>query len=304
MTKNKNNSDDFNFDLFTDDDSGFENLFDEPSSDKKNIKNSKTVPQDKSDINEPGEIFGFDFEDEQTGKNDAPKKRTLSDFEPDMDALLMTAQSSMIIEGMEQYDNKNFASETLQVYLEALKGVDLYIKILNRNPNNYRKLKNLIDADPDCQQVETIAFNLYKKKFDTTPDTDRERLEAFEMFKMIFKQSANKASISKSMKLLRKYYLLSGGLDTEKIHESVNNDSLEIKKDVNYFHQHMNLAINIIKKDDGELTRGLRGRDLNVFITKVSELLAYYYKIHENTKVSDYYLRIHNIYKKYFIMKG
>ena len=304
MKENKKNSGDLEFDIFTDDDSGFANLFEEPTADKKNSGKPNPAFEEKTDIKDSEAVYGFDFGEEQTDRTNAPKKRTLSDFEPDMDALLMTAQSSMIIEGMELYENKNFAAESLQVYLEALKGVDLYIKILNRNPNNYRKLKTLIDADPDCQQVETIAFNLYKKKYDTTPDTDREKLQAFELFKQIFKQSANKASISKSMKLLRKYYLLSGGLDTEKIHELINNDNIEIKKDINYFHQHLNLALNIIKKDDGELTRGLRGRDLNVFITKVSELLAYYYKLLENSKVSDYYLRIHTIYKKYFIMKG
>jgi len=106
------------------------------------------------------------------------------------------------------------------------------------------------------------------------------------------------------MKLLRKYFLLSGGLDTEKIQELIKSESLEIKKDINYFHQHLNVALNMIKKDDSEIGRGLKGRDLNVFVTKASEFLGYYYKLLENVKVSDYYFRIHNIYKKYFIMKG
>jgi hypothetical protein len=291
------NSNDFNLDSFSNDDSGFENLFDELSSDKKQTVKAKPGQEQKP----KNKVTAF----EET-KVDKPKavKRTISDFEPDMDALLMTAQSSMIIEGMELYNNKNFGFEALQVYLEALKGVDLYIKILNRNPNNYRKLKTLIDADTECQQVENIAFDLYKKEHETTPDTDREKLAAFELFKQIFKQSVNKASISKSMKLLRKYFLLSGGLDTEKIQELINSDSIEIKKDINYFHQHLNVALNMIKKDDSEIARGLRGRDLNVFVTKASEFLGYYYKLLENVKVSDYYFRIHNIYKKYFIMKG
>ncbi len=297
MHNDDKNFNDFNLDSFTDD-SGFENLFDETPAGKKH-----SVKIDDADKKQKPAVKETYFEETKVEKPKAVK-RTISDFEPDMDALLMTAQSPMIIEGMELYDNKNFAAETLNIYMEALKGVDLYIKILNRNPNNYRKLKTLIDADTDCQQVEKIAFELYKNQYETTPDTDREKLEAFELFKKIFKQSANKASISKSMKLLRKYFLLSGGLDTEKIQESINNQSIEIKKDINYFHQHLNVALNMVKKDDSEIARGLRGRDLNVFITKASEFLAYYYKLIENAKVSDYYFRIHNIYKKYFIMKG
>jgi hypothetical protein len=297
MHNNDKNLDDFNLDSFSDNDSGFENLFDESSTDKKQAAEAKPAQEQKSKNNDTAL---------KETKVEKPKavKRTISDFEPDMDALLMTAQSSMIIEGMELYNNKNFGFEALQIYLEALKGVDLYIKILNRNPNNYRKLKALIDADTDCQQVEKIAFDLYQKEYDTTPDTDREKLAAFEIFKQIFKQSINKASISKSMKLLRKYFLLSGGLDTEKIQELIKSESLEIKKDINYFHQHLNVALNMIKKDDSEIGRGLKGRDLNVFVTKASEFLGYYYKLLENVKVSDYYFRIHNIYKKYFIMKG
>jgi len=92
-----------------------------------------------------------------------PKRRSSKDFNPDMDMLLLTAQSPMIIEGMKSYTKGDFSSSTLSVYTEALKGVSLYIKILDRNPKNYYKLKALIDSDTDCKEVEDIAFNLYKK---------------------------------------------------------------------------------------------------------------------------------------------
>ncbi|MFH0974832.1 MAG: hypothetical protein V1874_03510 [Spirochaetota bacterium] len=295
----KNN--DINLDSFSDDDLNFENLFEEPeaslkSSEKKPVHKTKPASEKKPQ----NKISSFeDF----TASEPAKKKRTISDFEPDMDALLMTAQSSMIIEGMEHYSNKDFSSEALQVYIEAFKGVDLYIKILNRNPNNYRKLKKLIDSDTDCQQVEKFAFELYKEQCGSTPNTDKEKLEAFELFKQIFKQSINKSSISKSMKLLRKYFLLSGGLDTEKIQELINSGSLELKREINYFHQHLHVALDMLKKGDSEIVRGLKGRDLNVFITKSSELLGHYYKTQDNIKISDYYFRIYTIYKKYFIIK-
>jgi hypothetical protein len=302
MQTDNNKNNDSDLDSFSNEDSNFENLFDEPEG-STSKSNNISVPKEKSSRIIPAagkKIEDLTFEEERVTQK---KKRSISDFEPDMDALLLTAQSSMIIEGMEFYNNKNFAAETVQVYNEALKGVDLYIKILNRNPNNYRKLKTLIDADTDCQQVEKIAFELYKEEYETPPDTDKEKLEAFELFKIIFRQSFNKASISRSMKILRKYFLLSGGLDTEKIEEGVKDDSLEIKKDINHFNQYLKLALDMLKKGDHEIAQGLRGRDLNVFITKASELLGYYYKAMDNTKISDYYYRIYNIYKKYFIMK-
>ncbi len=303
MQIDKKKHDDFNLDSFPDEESNFENLFDEPESQSAEL-NKNPVPKAKP-LPETNPSAGKKNIDVTFDKQAVTKKqkRTISDFEPDMDALLLTAQSSMIIEGMEFYNNRNFAAETLQIYNEALKGVDLYIKILNRNPNNYRKLKTLIDADTDCQQVEKIAFELYKEEYDTTPDTDREKLEAFELFKQIFKQSVNKASISRSMKILRKYFLLSGGLDKEKIEEGIKDDNIDIKRDINHFNQYLKLALDMLKKGDHEIAQGLRGRDLNVFITKSSELLGYYYKSLDNVKISDYYYRIYNIYKKYFIVK-
>lgn len=292
MPINDKKNDDFNLDFLSDEDPNFENLFDEKDKTFSGL-GEKQTSQGKSLLED------FDTPLETSKK----KKRTISDFEPDMDALLMTAQSSMIIEGMQKYNKKIFSSETLNVYIEALKGVDFYIKMLNRNPNNYRKLKTLIDSDPDCQQVENFAFVLFKEKYSTSPESDKEKLEAFELFKQIFKQSVNKATVSKSMKILRKYFLISGGLDFEKIQEYNNEGNIELKRDVYHFHQHIKLALEMIKIGDSEITQGLKGRDLNVYITKTSELLGYYYKLVDNIKISDYYYRIYNIYKKYFIVK-
>ncbi|MBP7604386.1 MAG: hypothetical protein KBA15_10680, partial [Spirochaetes bacterium] len=38
-----------------------------------------------------------------------PRRRSSKDFNPDMDALLLTAQSAMIIEGMKNYTQGNFS---------------------------------------------------------------------------------------------------------------------------------------------------------------------------------------------------
>ncbi len=292
------NTDDFDLGPFTSDDSDFDNLFDDVET------ASKEIPEIQPLHEEPARII-VNIEDESPKKSPPVpgRKRTAEDFEPDMDALLLTAQSPMIIEGMEYYDKKQFSAETHRIYTEALNGVDLYVKILIRNPKNYRKLKSQIDADPDCQQVEKIAFGLFHKEYERIPETDKEKLEAFALFKHIFKQSIDKAAINKSIKTIRKYFLLSGDIDYEKFHKYLENDSAGTGRDLNHFHRHLRLALAMLKKGDSEITKGLKGRDLNFFIIKSSELLGYYHKLHENIKSSDYFYRIHNIYKKYYIIK-
>jgi hypothetical protein len=300
MQKDKNH-DDFDLESFGNSDD-FGDLFDDSMSDFTLPDETENVappskPLENKKAEEPVKEPLFDGPGIDIPHKDKPaetlqrKKRTISDFEPDMDALLLTAQSSMIIEGMQHCNNRNYSSDNLPIFLEALKGIDLYTKILNRNPGNYRKLKTLIDADNDCQQVEKIAFDLYRKEYDTDPDSDRQKLEAFELFRHIFKKAMNKSSISRSMKIIKKYFLLSGGIDIEKIKESAERGDIEIKRDVTSLQQHLRLAIEILKKGDGEITKGLRGRDLNVYITKTSEFLGTYYQILNNAKISDYFFR-------------
>ncbi len=231
------------------------------------------------------------------------KRRSSKDFNPDMDALLLTAQSSMIIEGMQLYTQGNFASTTLQVFMEALKGISLYIKILDRNPNNYNKLKALIDADLDCKEVEKIAFNLYHKVYNAFPQTDQEKLNAFEKFESIFAEAVNKASISNSMKILKKYMLLSGSVDEVKLKECAARQSGEFLSDVNNFIQHLQMADDLLKKGKGEIAKGLKGRDLNIFIIKTSYLLYYYFNLIGNAQAANHYGRMHTNYRKYFIIR-
>ncbi len=287
MAKDKKKDDDFSLDSFSGNDLEFDDLFKDEKNDEKLFDD--IIPEKKTTI--------------KSNTETQKRKRTIYDFEPDMDALLLTAQSSMIIEGMNYYKNRDFSPHTLQIYLEALRGVELYIKIINRNPNNYRKLKTQIDADMDCQQVEKIAFNLFNKAHDDIPETDREKLNAFEQLHTLLKGAVQKAIISNSMRISRNYFLISGGIDTDKLHEKIDKGDVGFKKDIKDLHQHLKMALEMLNKGKSEITEGLKGRDLNLYIKNTAELLSYYYNFQGNDKVSDYYKRIHNIHKKYFIIK-
>jgi len=263
------------------------------------IEEKKQKVTDKTRITDEY-IDDFKPEKEST---DNIHKRSSRDFQPDMDALLITAQSSMIIEGMKKYTERDFSSGNLPIYLEALNGVNLYIKILDRNPKNYHKLKAVINADPDCQEVESIAFNLYKKIFGNEPESDQEKLVAFEKFSALFKDAVNRATIATSMKDIKKYFLLSGGLDEIKVSQLVASNDQELKKDISNLQRYIALGLAYIEKGNVEIIKGLRGRDLNNYVVRGSQLLAYYYKLIKNERLADYYARINSIYSKYFVVK-
>ena len=123
------------------------------------------------------------------------KRRSADDFQPDMDALLISAQSPLIIEGMKYLTAKDFSAATLQIYAEALKGVEVFIKILERNPNSYRNLRSAIQADTDCREIESVAFHLYRHKHREDPETDSEILRSYEMLRNSLKIGYNKALI-------------------------------------------------------------------------------------------------------------
>ncbi len=263
------------------------------------------LDEKKSKVNNTSRIIDEDIDVFKTEKEsaDSSRKRSFRDFQPDMDALLITAQSSMIIEGMKKYTERDFSSSNLPIYLEALNGVNLYIKILDRNPKNYHKLKGVINADPDCQEVEKIAFNLYKKIFGTEPETDQEKLVAFEKFSALFKDAVNRATIAASMKDMKKYFLLSGGLDEIKVSQLVVNNDEELKRDISNLQRYIALGLAYIEKGNVEIIKGFKGRDLNNYVVRGSQLLAYYFKLINNERLADYYARINSIYSKYFVVK-
>lgn len=231
------------------------------------------------------------------------KKRSSKDFELDMEAILLTAQSSLIIEGIRYYGNKDFGPHTLPVYKEALGGIELYIKLIDRNPNNYKKLKKIIDTDIDCQKVENTVFNLFRKLYHQPPETDPEKVIAFEKFRQLFASAVDKAAISVSIKLVRKYSLLSGGIDEAKILSGIQRNDPEMKSDLADMHRNVQIAIEMVNRGDFEIVKGLRGKDLNAFIINATSLLAFYFSRAGNQQAAAHYERVHNNFKKYFITK-
>lgn len=231
------------------------------------------------------------------------RRRTSDDFAPDMDALLITAQSSMIIEGMKLLTKKDYSVKTVQVYSESIKGVDLYIKILQRNPGNYQKLSAIINNDIDCKEVEKLAFKLYRTRFNDEPGTDDQKLRAFEELRVHLLQAYEKAMISTSMQMVKKYYLMSGTLDQEQVSTLTLAGDPGLKSEIARLHQHVKLAVALIKTGDHEITPGLKGRDVNTFLIRATQLMAYYYLILKNHEAEAYFRRLHENYKKYFVMR-
>ncbi len=231
----------------------------------------------------------------------AKKKRSSEDFEPDMDALVIGAQSPFIAEGLRYLTLKDFSSNTHEIYAEAVKGVEVYIKILERNPNNYFKLSTVINSDPDCKEIETVAFKLYRAKHHGLPESENQILQAYEMLGNRLRIGYNKAQVSASMVDLRKYYLLSGMVDKGRIDDLMAKNDNEFKTDMAKFCRNISIASQLIKIGDYEISKGLKGKDLNTFLIKSSRLLVYYFHSAGDAKSEDHYRRIFENYKKYII---
>ncbi len=302
------------------DDLDFDSLFD----DEEKPSAEKTAPSPlETDFPDTGaDLFSFDEPETppSAGTNSLPPvtemppqtaeqpaaeaaRRTSKDFAPDMDALLITAQSSMIIEGMKFMTINKFNTQTLPTYTEAIKGIELYITILERNPNNYHKLSSIISEDIDCREVERLAFQLYKNKHGETPETDVHKLKAYELFRDRLKNAYYKALINATMVGMKKYYLLSGGLDEDKLVGLIRSQDNALKTDISKISQQINIAIKLLKHGNAEINRGMKGKDMNIFIIKASQILSFYHKMMGKPQSAGYYQRLHETYKKYFIVR-
>ena len=266
------------------------------------LDDSELFSFDEPDTIESHEIPEDTLHDQAEPSSDI-KRRTSQDFEPDMDALLLTAQSPMIIEGMKYLTLKDYSSKRHRIFLEAVKGVDLYIKIIERNPKNYLKLTKILNTDIDCKEVEKIAFNLYKNKYSTAPETADQKLKSFDIFRDKLKNAYDKSLISSSMVGIKKYFLLSGSLDQEKIDKLLKSNNPEFKSEVAKLNHNVKLAMGILQQADNEIAKGMKGKDINIFIIKASQLLYYFYNSMNNLDTATYYKRIYYNYKKYFVVR-
>lgn len=230
-------------------------------------------------------------------------KRSSADFSPDMDALLLTAQSSMIIEAMKFVSLHDFKSKNISVFSEAIKGIDLYAKILERNPENFKKLTAILSSDQDCMDVQKITFNLYRNVTGELPESDSQKLKAFEIIKERLKNAYNKSLISSSIVNIKKYYLLSGSLDTVKIDDMLKINASVLNDQVNTFSRHINIGRQMIKTGNSEIVKGMKGKELNVFIVKAARMLSYYYSRTGESELQSFYTRLHENFKNYFVVR-
>jgi len=230
-------------------------------------------------------------------------KRTSANFEPDMEMILITAQSSMIIEAMKLFSQHDFKSKNTSIFAEAVKGIDLYIKLLQRNPENFHKIMSMLSVDPDCMDVQKISFNLYKNIYGEFPDSDSQRLKSFEILRDKVQTGYYKSLISSSLINIKKFYLLTGSLDSIKINQMLTSNPDILKKEIDCYSRHIAIARELIKSGDYEINKGMKGREINVFIIKASQLLSYYFSKIGDTERSNIYQRLNDNFRKYFIMK-
>lgn len=279
--------DNFEFDPVNDDEDVFSDkdffLFDDsPSSalntDAGSISNSENVPQDI-------------------------KKRTSADFSPDMDLLLLTAQSSMILEGMKLISQHDFKSTNVTAFAEALRGVDLYIKIIQRNPATYKKLSSMLSRDIDCMEVQKVTFNLYKNVYDELPESDSQKLKAFELIRDSLQNGYCKSLISLSLIEIKKYFLMTGDPDYSRIDNVILTNKDKGAAEFLRLEKHVDMARKLLKTGNFEINKGMKGREINVFIMKSALLLSYYYSETNINNKSVFYNKLHDNFKKYFVVK-
>ncbi len=290
-------------------DSDFGSLFDDNGSQQEDFLSDSDISLDDA----PDLDFGLDDSEikltdtvEDVLGQTAPaarKKRTSEDFSPDMDMILITAQSSMIIEGTRMMSIKKYGASTLETYREAINGIELYIKLIERNPASFHKLLKQCSADIDCQEVSNIVINLYKTRFGEEPDSDERKLKAFEILRDRLKNAYYKALISRTMSSMKKYFLLSGDLDTAKVSRLIETQNRELASDVLTVSEHIKIALALLKSGNAEIIQGMKGKDMNVFIIKASSLLSHYSRLTGQSEAADYYMRMYSTYSRYFIIR-
>lgn len=281
--------DSFEFDSINDDDLNSDKdylLFDDDS--------SAASPSD-----DDAKIKGDELETVKNGS----KKRTSADFSPDMDLLLLTAQSSMILEGMKLISQHDFKSVNVAAFAEALRGIDLYIKIIQRNPAAYKKLASMLSKDIDCMEVQKITFNLYKSVYDELPESDSQKLKAFVLIKDTIQNAYCKSTISLSLMDIKKYYLMTGDPDYSKIQNVIHAQKDKGAAEFLKLEKHVDMARKLLKTGNFEINKGMKGREINVFITKASLVLSYYYSETNINNKSVFYKKLHENFKKYFVVK-
>lgn len=274
-------TDDFDFDPVSDDFDASDDFFNLDETDQKNDQ-TKTLTEEL-----PSESI----------------KRSSADFEPDMDLLLISAQTPMIIEAMKLISMHDFKSKNTVIFSEAIKGIELYMKILARNPENYKKVSAMLASDPDFRDFMKITINLFRNIYNEPPATDSQNFKAFELVKDHLDMALKKSLISSSIISIKKYFLLSGTPDVEKIDTAIKETPDRIKSEFAGYGRHVNIARELIKTGNYEINKGMKGKEVNIFIVKATMLLIYYYTQIGEMHYVSYYQKLHDNFKRYFVVR-
>jgi hypothetical protein len=232
------------------------------------------------------------------------KKRTSKDFNPDMDAIVLTAQSPMITESISYLSKGDYSQKALGIYKEGQIGIAVYIKIIDRNPENYKKLQNVINSDKDCQEVENRAFTLFAKKHGHPPVDNREKIVGFEMLNTVIKNALSKAMLQLDMDSLRPFLTLHGTINAEAIRQNFT----RANKKLEAIAKTLPASISIAKKilESGSFATANASKEkmrFSTFILTATLFLYNYYSLKGNLDAAKTYLRMHETHKKYWIIR-
>jgi hypothetical protein len=232
------------------------------------------------------------------------KKRTSKDFNPDMDAIVLTAQSPMITESILHLSRGDYSQKALGIYKEGQIGIAVYIKILDRNPENYKKLQEVILSDHDCQEVENRAFSLFSKKNGHPPIDNREKIVAFEMLNMIIKNALSKAMLQLDMDSLRPFLTLHGTINANTIKQTFDRSYAKIEKIAVSLPSSLSIAKKIL--ETGSFTAVNASKEkvkFSSFIMTATLFLYHFYSLKGNLDAAKTYLRMHETHKKYWVSR-
>jgi hypothetical protein len=262
---------------------GIDNLFDDFSSDN----DTKKPITDQSDA---GTSTGI--------------RRSSKDFNPDMDILVLTAQSPMITDAIKLFFNSDYSKKSVEIYQEALRGINIYIKILDRNPQNYMKLQSFISTDSDCQEVEKTAFILFEKKYQHIPTDNKEKIISFELLLHLIKNAHARSILFQDIEKIRPFLTLHGTVNKDAINSAFKSSYKSLEAIVESFHNSVIVAKNIVERNQ-YTSSDIRKERVRIsgFLLSSSFFLYHFYSLKGELDLAKKYLLMHETHKKYFISR-
>lgn len=161
----------------------------------------------------------------------------------------------------------------------------------------------MLSKDKECMEVQKITFNLYKTVYEELPESESQQQRAFELIRDTLHNGYNKSLISFALLEIKKFYFMTGDPDFSKIDEVIKTGK---DKGASYFlklEKYVAIARNLLKTGNFEINKGMKGREINVFIVKASQVLFYYFSKTNYNDKANFYNKLYENFKKYFIVK-